>query len=69
MKVPDQIQRALYAADLPYTIAVGRLHWHIRVCDRLVGILPRGTKADSNIRASKNVASQIKRFAREYHQK
>lgn len=66
-KPPKQIVDALARTGLPYHFAQGSRHIHIRLCDRIVGIIPRDGKAREG-RAMKNVVCQIRRTARELSQ-
>lgn len=62
------VHDALVATGLPYTIEPGARHRKIKVAGRLAGILPRSPTKDSDLRPALNVASQIKRLAREINQ-
>lgn len=62
----DPIIRAeLEATGLPWDLVPGKRHVHVRLNDKLVGILPRGKQPSADRRPMLNLRSQIRRAARE----
>lgn len=64
-KIPDEIVAALDATGLPWEVDNGSRHAKLRLCGRLVGILPRGRASFPNPRATLNTITQIRRAVRE----
>jgi len=62
----DPVIRAeLDATGLPWELVPGKRHVHVRLNDKLVGILPRGKHSAADRRPVLNLRSQIRRAARE----
>lgn len=64
---PRQVLAALNATGLPYAFHTGSKHIQIRICERMVGILPIDGNGIEG-RAMRNVISQIRRAAKELAQ-
>lgn len=61
-----RIVQALDATGLPWAITKGKRHRQVRLCGRLVGVLPhKGVNGDADQHAQKNVIGQIRRAAQE----
>lgn len=66
MKMAREVREALEECGLPWSLERGNRHFKIMVGGRFVGILPlNGKISESSRRATLNIASQIKRAARE----
>ena len=64
VRLRPEILAALEQTGLPWTLAEGKKHVHIRIAGHLAGILPRGSGSVGE-RAVKNCISQIRRKANE----
>lgn len=64
MKIPSIIEQTLKETGLPWEIQKGTKHYHIKVNNMLVGILPKGSK-EAKPRTIKNCVSQIKKAAKD----
>lgn len=61
-----KVREALEATGLPWVITTGKKHRHVRLCGRLVAVLPhKGGNGDADQHARKNVIGQIRRAAQE----
>lgn len=61
-----KVREALEATGLPWDITKGKRHRQVRLCGRLVGVLPhKGVNGDADQHAQKNVIGQIRRAAQE----
>jgi hypothetical protein len=65
MKLPAQIEEALDATGLPWTLERGTKHQKIRLGGRFVAILPHGKEQTVHRRSLLNTIAQIRRAAQE----
>lgn len=63
-KIPDEVLAELEATGLPWAVDNGSRHAKLRLCGRLVGILPRGRASFPHPKATLNTITQIRRMAR-----
>lgn len=63
--IPKTIKRELEATGHPWSVDKGKRHLKVRLCGRMVGILPGDGKGHSADRAAKNIVAQIRRAARD----
>lgn len=62
-RVPDLIRGALDGTGLEWWVETGGRHLHIRLCGRLVGIVPLSNAQDGRNRKNLNIASNVRRTA------
>ena len=61
---PKALVDELARTGLPWELAAGRRHYQVRLCNRMVGIIPLNNHAREG-RAMKNVIAQVRRAALE----
>ncbi|CAB5187345.1 hypothetical protein UFOVP166_35 [uncultured Caudovirales phage] len=63
MRIHPDIEKAMKATGLPWSVEVGGRHLKLRLNGRFVGICPKGRITDGPGHATKNIVAQIKRAA------
>lgn len=65
MKVPDEIEKALVTAGLPYEIVRGGKHAKLFVCGHLIGTFTPSRKKSEGPKGYLPIVCRIRKLARE----